>query len=464
MSRLARQVWGIAPIVLVVLIAGGASAVVTSCGTAGNGTTVTAPATTQGAPLTAEVVAAEELRKAVLDALENLGPARVHMEVSTENPPSAATEETPDTMPDGSIIPNSFIAPTTGPEHETVDLVLDLENHRALETRALDSGQVLTRTSLIGNRVTSVLDAGSTNASVSESVLREPATSLPLDDSLFGQGRVMLEQAEAVGAETRADGSAELACRLIPAEGDPAAYGGVWVGGDVHLVVGPDHLPRELVIVAQIPASAIAGSTLESIPAPTGATEVFTQRTTYRIESVAAVTEQDVRIDMPAGATVVDRTTELPLDHPNSALDWSGYWLGPAFAGLGLVVANQQLSGLDGPQPGEMIDLIYGAEASPFALAFLGSGKGIVVLSEGPRDAGGSNDLRNSMEGDASVRVEQRTVAGRTATVRSRTGEGLEGGPLGVEVQVDFSDVSLDIMAGVEGMAVDAVLAALRPM
>ena len=196
------------------------------------------------------------------------------------------------------------------------------------------------------------------------------------------------------------------------------------------------------------------------------------QRSTYTIKRLDRVEPSDVRLDLPAGVRVTERLTALPLNQPAAGLDTPGYWLGPRFAGLELAQAWKDEQQLDSPDPPNAALLFYSPPgtrtSSPFGFSVwptydpwtVGAVVGVSPTTPG------SDETRAAWTAasEAHVEREERTVAGRTAMVHSRRGSGMNSEPLGVDVLVEFPDVTVSIGVRDDGVTRDDVLAALRQL
>ncbi|MHB8868185.1 MAG: hypothetical protein ACYC6T_11660 [Thermoleophilia bacterium] len=399
-------------------------------------------------------VPAEDLRRAVLSAIDALGPARVHIEIVSEFPPELLPESSEEGESTGAT---GFGA--DGPWSVDVDLLVDRRRHLALETRRL-LGTTF-RTGVVGRTVRTVTTMAAEEGqppwiAVNETILREPAQGIDWPDQLlFSASPRTLEISKPVSAARRADGSAELVLRVPQ---DPFRDGMIgmftlWAGGEARLTVGPDNLPRELVMTTRTGGDAPSGPSSSS-EAP-GADDSITQRATYRIEPVSAVTEADVRVDVPADAEIY-RMVELSLEHPRPDFPWPAYWLGPSFGGQDLIDAIQQTDGFEGPESvGEEVVLVYG----PAGSSWYGNttGENSVSVRQVRRDAAAA--FAWSFEGQPS---QERVVAGRMATVR--VGDASSEGSPWVGVLVEFPDVAVVVDTYGAGVTAEEILAALQAL
>jgi len=415
------------------------AAALTSCATAAREASTTAP---QANPTTVTPgpIPAEDLRQAILSAIDSLGPARVYTEISSDFP--------------ARMHPESTEGGGFDPGHASVDLLVDRTQHLAFETRRMGRGDTLIQSSVVGRTVRMMRTEGSESegrsfAYASETVLRDPASGLIFPDQLFfAASPRTLDVSAAVSATRLSDGTAELVLR-VPRDPIHNAMIGMFTlleGVDATLTVGPDNLPRELVVTTDWVDSG-------------GEADQITQRATYRVEPVEAVRDVDVRLDIPAG-TDVERMVELPLDIPKPDFPWPAYWLGEQFGGSNLIDANQQTGGSEGPNPiDQQVKLVYGPPGSSWHGDAIGPAA--VTVREVPLRPSVSFHWGDSIEDEPPQR---RTVAGRMATVKmvdATTSPPYEGG---VDVLVEFPDMGVLVSSGRSDVSAEQILAALRPL
>ena len=315
--------------ILLLIVALGSSA----CGTADRSASTTEGATPSPGPVTLAADASpEEVRQAVLAALENIGPVRVEATV---------TADTGDLTNERHAV--QLLDPVSGLARETIT------SSRGGPEEA----------SVIGNESVRVMGEGA-NVQVIRSVQLRPPTGLPLP--LYELSPLFLEDAQAISASLKDDGSWELVLRpQITAREAQMMAGDL---GDLLIVVGPDLLPRRTERTIHY---STGGGTAE----PDGTTSTWQseqtsiERVEYRIEPIDGLEEQDVRLTLPQDYRVVQLSTELALDPPRADVAWPQYWLGPQFLDLKLNNAAIVVGDPDETTRSEHTMSVYGSSGQP---------------------------------------------------------------------------------------------------
>ena len=397
---------------------------VSACGTAGRSVPTAQGTTPTTDPVAlAEDASPEEVRQAILAALRSLGPVRVEATVTADM--GDLTNE------------------------RRAEQLLDPVRHLARETVSRSRGSA-EQVSVIGNETIHVMGEGE-NAQVIRSVQLQPPTGLPLP--LYALPPRLLEDAQAVSASRQADGSWELV--LQPQDTTREAQ--LMAGGpeELLIVVGPDLLPRHT-------ERAIHYTTGGGTAGPDGTTsswqseQTSVERVEYLIEPIDGLDEQDVRLTLPEHYRLVQLSTELSPDRPRADVSWSQYWLGPQFLDLKLQSAAFIVTNPDEAERSEATTSVYGSSGQP---PWVHS----IQLFTHARRPGEPDDWEQITEPPLpNDTTEEMTVAGRTATVHTRT----VSTPVAAFVMwIVFPDVSVQIQAfGLPPEAAKTVVEELREM
>jgi len=397
---------------------------VSACGTASRSVS-----TAQGTTPTTDPVALtedaspEEVRQAILGALESLGPVRVEATVTADM--GDLTDE------------------------RRAEQLLDPVRHLARETVFRSRGSA-EQVSVIGNETIPVMGEGET-AQVIRSVRLQPATGLPLP--LYALPPMLLEDTRAVSASRQVDGSWELVLQpqITAREAQLMARG----PEELLIVVGPDLLPRRTERAIQYTAG---GGTA----GPDGTTsswqseQTSVEKVEYFIEPIDGLDEQDVRLTLPEHYRLVQLSTELPPDRPRADVGWSQYWLGPQFLDLKLQSAAFIVTNPDEAERSEATTSVYGSSGQP---PWVQS----IQLFTHARKPEEPDDWEQMTEPPLpNDTTEEMTVAGRTATVHTR----IVSAPVeAFAIWVVFPDVSVQIQAfGLPPEAAKTVVEELREM
>jgi hypothetical protein len=304
--------------------------------------------------------------------------------------------------------------------------------------------------SVIDNESVRVMGEGA-NVQVIRSVQLRPPTGLPLP--LYELSPMFLEDAQAISASLKDDGSWELVLRpRITAREAQMMAGDL---GDLLIVVGPDLLPRRTERTIHY---STGGGTAE----PDGTTSTWQseqtsiERIEYRIEPIDGLQEQDVRLTLPQDYRVAQLFTELALDRPRADVTWPQYWLGPQFLDLKLYNAAFVVGDPDETTRSEHTMSVYGSSGQP-------PWEQSIQLITNKRQPGEPDDWAQMTEpplpGDT---TEEMTVAGRTATVHTRV---VSTPVAAFVVQIVFPDVTVQITAvGLPPEAAKTVIEELREM
>ncbi|MCJ7796659.1 MAG: hypothetical protein MUQ56_07830 [Thermoleophilia bacterium] len=395
-----------------------------ACGTAERSASTTEGTTPSPGPETLAADASpEDVRQAILAALENIGPVRVEATVTAD------------------------MGELTNERH--AEQLLDPVHGLARETISSSRGGP-EQASVIGNESVRVMGEGA-NVQVIRSVQLGPPKGLPLP--LYELPPLFLEDAQAISASLKDDGSWELVLRpQITAREAQMMAGDL---GDLLIVVGPDLLPRRT-------ERTIHYSTAGGTAGPDGTTSTWQseqtspQRVEYRIEPIDGLEEQDVRLALPPDYRVVQLSTELALDRPRADVTWPQYWLGPQFLDLKLYSAAFVVGDPDETTRSEQTMSVYGSSGQP-------PWEQSIQLITHKRQPGEPDDWRQMTEpplpGDT---TEEMTVAGRTATVHTRV---VSTPVAAFVVQIVFPDVTVQITAvGLPPEAAKTVTEELREM
>jgi len=409
----------VAPILLL-LVALGSSA----CGTADRSASTTEGTTPSPGPVTLAADASpDDVRRAILAALESLGPVRVEATVTADM--GARTNERHAVQ---------LLDPAHGLARETI-------------TRSRGGPE---QASVIGNESVRLKGDGE-NAQVIRSVQLHPPTGLPLP--LYELSPLSLEDAQAISASRQDDGSWKLVLRpRITAREAQMMAGDL---GNLLIVVGPDLLPLRTERTIHY---STGGGTAE----PDGTTSTWQseqtsiERIEYRIEPIDGLEEQDVRLTLPEHYRLVQVYTELPLDRPLADVAWPQYWLGPQFLSLKLQSAAFVVSDPDEATRSEQTMYAYGSSGQP-------PWEQSIQLVTHARRAGEPDDWAQMTEprlpGDT---TEDTTVAGRVATVHTRV---VSTPVAAFVVQIVFPDVTVQITAvGLPPEAAKTVIEEMREM
>lgn len=379
----------------------------------------------------------EQVRQGILVALESLGPVRVEATVTADM--GELTNERR---------AEQLIDPVRGLARETIS------SSRGSAEQA----------SVIGNETVRVMGEGA-EAQVTRTVRLHPPAGLPLP--LYELPPMFIEDAQAISASRRPDGSWQLVLRPRAT----AREAQLMAGGPEELlvVVGPDLLPRRTERTIHYTEgggtppndgkihSTVGGET--TAPDGTGLwqREVTTvERIEYRIEPIAGLDEQDVRLTLPEHYHLVQLSTELALDRPRADVTWAQHWLGPQFLDLKLESAAFTVTNPDEADRSEATTSVYGSSGQP-------PWERSILLFTHARRPGEPDDWEQMTEpplpGDT---TEEITVAGRTATVHTR----IVSKPVAAfVVWIVFPDVSVQISAyGLPAEAARTILEGLREM
>ncbi len=408
------------PLLLLLIVTLGLSA----CGTAKQSASTAEGTTPSPGPVTlAEDASPEEVRQAILAALESLGPVRVEATVTAD------------------------LGKLTNERH--AEQLLDPVRGLARETISRQRGSAQ-QTSVIGNETVRVMGERA-GAQVIRSVRLRPPTGLPLP--LYELPPMFLEDAQAISASRKGDGSWELVLRPRAT----AREAQLMAGGpeELLIVVGPDLLPRRTERTVQYTTG---GGT--AAPDGTASTwqreQTSVQRVEYRIEPIDGLDEQDVRLALPEHYRLVELHTELAPDRPRAEVAWPQYWLGPQFLDLKLESASFTIWNPDEANRSERATSVYGISGQP-------PSERSIQLSTHPRRPGEPDGWRQTAEPPLPKdTTEEMTVAGRTATVHTRV---VSTPVAAFVVWIIFPDVSVQISAyGLPPEAAKTVLEELREM
>jgi hypothetical protein len=181
------------------------------------------------------------------------------------------------------------------------------------------------------------------------------------------------------------------------------------------------------------------------------------ERVEYRIEPIAGLDEQDVRLTLPEHYRLVQLYTELALDRPRADVGWPQYWLGPQFLDLKLESADYKLTNPDDAGRTEQTSSVY--ESSSGQPPSEQSIQLITYLRRPGEPDGWEQMTKPPLPSDT---TEKMTVAGRTATVHTRV---VSTPVAAFIVWIVFPDVSVLISAsGLPPDAAKTVLEELRAM
>jgi hypothetical protein len=395
-----------------------------ACGTASRSTATTEGTTPSSGPVTLAADASpEEVRQAILAALESLGPVRVEATVTAD------------------------MGELTNERH--AEQLLDPVRHLARETISRRRGSA-EQVSVIGNETVHVMGEGA-DAQVIRSIHLQPPTGLPRP--LYELPPMFLEDAQAISASRQADGSWELVLRpQITAREAQMMAGDL---GELLIVVGPDLLPRRTERTLHYTVG--GGTAATDGTASTWQNEqTSVERVEYHIEPIDGLDEQDVRLALPEHYRLAQLYTELAPDRPRADVTWPQYWLGPQFLDLKLQSAAFVVTNPGEAERSEVTTSIYGSSGQP-------PWEHSIQLFTHARRPGEPDDWEQMTEptlpGDA---TEEMTVAGRTATVHTRV---VSTPVAAFVVQIVFPDVSVQIQAfGLPPEAAKTVLEELREM
>lgn len=422
------------PLLLLFIVTLGLSA----CGTANQSAATTEGTTPSPGPGTLAADASpEEVRQAILAALESLGPVRVEATVTAD------------------------MGELTNERH--AEQLLDPVRGLARETISSSRGGP-EQASVIGNESVRVMGEGA-NAQVIRSVQLRPPTGLPLP--LYELPPLVLEDSKAISASRQDDGSWELVLRpQITAREAQMMAGDL---GELLIVVGPDLLPRRIERTIHYSVgggtppndgkihSTVGGETTAPDGSGLWQREVTTvERVEYRIEPIDGLEEQDVRLTIPPDYRLVQLSTELALDRPRADVTWPQYWLGPQFLDLKLYSAAFIVTNPDEAARSEQTMSLYGSSGHP-------PWEQSIQLFTHARRSGEPDGWEQVTEPPLPKdTTEEMTVAGRTATVHTRV---VSTPVAAFVVQIVFPDVTVQIQAfGLPSGAIKAVLEELREM